>query len=213
MNPADRALTAPKVPAPNIPAKKQAVITAALRLFLEQGFGATSMDAIAREAGVSKATLYAHVKNKEELFAHIVTSCAAQLVALHPGFENQAGDVRAELLAFARDHLALLLSPEGTAMHRIVIAEAPRDPELGRVFFENGPAVRLAGLVDYLQDAEGRGLLKIDDAKLAADEFMAMIGGMLHLRAMLGLADDISMAERESVVDHAVDAFLRAYRP
>src|ERR1700761_5027344 len=106
MNPADQALTAPKIPAPKIPAKKQAVITAALRLFLEQGFGATSMDAIAREAGVSKATLYAHVKNKEELFAHIVTSCAAQLVALHPGFENQASDVRAELLAFARDHLA-----------------------------------------------------------------------------------------------------------
>jgi len=65
-----------------VPAKKLAVLKAALRLFLEQGFGATSMDAIAREAGVSKATLYAHVKSKEELFAAITATCAEQLESL-----------------------------------------------------------------------------------------------------------------------------------
>src|SRR5215475_5778703 len=103
-----------------LPAKKLAVLKAALRLFLEQGFGATSMDAIAREAGVSKATLYAHVKSKEELFAAITTSCASRQAVLHPAFEAGHQDVRAELLSFARDHVALLLSPEGAAMYRIV---------------------------------------------------------------------------------------------
>src|ERR1700757_1485043 len=86
-----------------VPAKKQSVLKAALRLFLEQGFGATSMDAIAREAGVSKATLYAHVKSKEELFAAITASCAERLVSSHPDFEHGA-DVRSELLRFARRH-------------------------------------------------------------------------------------------------------------
>src|SRR5579863_4183001 len=83
-------------PTDKIPAKKLAVLKAALRLFLEQGFGATSMDAIAREAGVSKATLYAHVKSKEELFAAITATCAEQLLATHAPFDHEA-DIRAAL--------------------------------------------------------------------------------------------------------------------
>jgi AcrR family transcriptional regulator len=195
-----------------VPAKKLAVLRAALRLFLEQGFGATSMDAIAREAGVSKATLYAHVKSKEELFAAITATFAEQLLAAHTAFEHES-DIRAALLRFARDHVALLLSPEGIAMYRIVIAEAPRFPELGRAFYENGPAIRLSALVKYLQHADAAGTLKVDDAPLAAGEFAGMLGGIVHLRAMLGHADEITAAEQETLTAHAVDAFLRAYRP
>jgi len=198
-------------PTDKVPAKKQAVLKAALRLFLEQGFGPTSMDAIAREAGVSKATLYAHVKNKEELFAAITASCALRQTATFPVFATGHDDVRAELLRFARDHVALLLSEEGAAMYRIVIAEAPRFPALGRAFYENGPAVKLGALIDYLKNVAERGLLKIDNARLAASELVAMIGGMLHLRAMLGLNDEILATEQEAVVTHAVETFLRAY--
>ena len=193
-----------------VPAKKLAVLKAALRLFLEQGFSATSMDAIAREAGVSKATLYAHVKSKEELFAAITATCAEQLLAAHTVFEHEE-DVRAALLRFARAHVALLLSPEGAAMYRIVIAEAPRFPELGRAFYENGPAIRLRALTNYLQRADDAGVLKVDNPELAAAEFVGMLGGMVHLRAMLGHADEIGKAEQETLVTHAVDAFLRSY--
>lgn len=191
-------------------AKKQSVLKAALRLFLEQGYGPTSMDAIAREACVSKATLYAHVKNKEELFAAIVVSLIASHAANFPVFETGHDDVRAELLRFARDHVALLLSEEGAALYRVVIAEAPRFPELGRAFFQNGPAIRYAALVEYLTHASERGLLRIDDPRLAAGEFVSMVGGTLHLRAML--SQEILAAEQEAVVEHAVETFLRAYR-
>jgi TetR/AcrR family transcriptional repressor of mexJK operon len=194
-----------------IPAKKQSVLKAALRLFLEQGYGTTSMDAIAQAAGVSKATLYAHVKNKEELFAAITASCAARHSATFPVFATGHDDIRAELLRFAHDHVALLLSEEGAAMYRIVIAEAPRFPELGRAFYENGPAVKLGALAAYLKNVDERGLLKIDDAHLAASELVVMIGGMLHVRAMLGLSHEILEAEQEAAVEHAVETFLRAY--
>lgn len=199
-------------PAERGSAKKQSVLKAALRLFLEQGYGPTSMDAVARAAGVSKATLYAHIKNKEELFAAIVASLVASHAANFPAFETGHDDVRVELLRFARDHVALLLSEEGAAMYRIVIAEAPRFPELGRTFFENGPAIRYRALVDYLKHADERGLLKIDNPRLAAGEFVAMVGGTLHLRAMLGLSEEILEAEQAAVVEHAVETFLRAYR-
>ena len=97
-------------------------------------------------------------------------------------------------------------------MHRIVIAEAPRFPELGRAFFKNGPAIRLKALTEYLQRADAAGVLKVDDAALAAGEFVGALGGTVHLRAMLGYAEAISKEEQEALVGHAVDAFLRAYR-
>jgi TetR/AcrR family transcriptional regulator, mexJK operon transcriptional repressor len=97
-------------------------------------------------------------------------------------------------------------------MYRIVIAETPRFPELGRAFYENGPAIRLSALTQYLQRADAAGVLKVDDARLAAGEFAGMLGGTVHLRAMLGHADEITAAAQEALVEHAVDTFLRAYR-
>jgi AcrR family transcriptional regulator len=160
---------------------------------------------------VSKATLYAHVKNKEELFAAITATCAEQMLAAQAAFEHEE-DIRAALLRFARAHVALLLSPEGAAMYRIVIAEAPRFPELGRAFYENGPAIRLRALTEYLTRADAAGVLKVDDPVLAAGEFVGALGGTVHLRAMLGHADEFSAAEQQALVEHAVDAFLRSYR-
>ena len=52
--------------------KAESILAAAKRMFLESGFGAVSMDAIAREAGVSKATVYAHFAGKEELFGAVI---------------------------------------------------------------------------------------------------------------------------------------------
>ena len=52
--------------------KAEAVLAAAERAFLAGGFGAVTMDAVAREAGVSKATVYAHYGSKEELFGAVV---------------------------------------------------------------------------------------------------------------------------------------------
>ncbi|MCH8112342.1 MAG: helix-turn-helix transcriptional regulator, partial [Proteobacteria bacterium] len=61
------------------PTKKELIIDAARTLFLKLGFGATSMDAIAAEAGVSKRTVYSHFQNKEALFAGIVISMCQEL--------------------------------------------------------------------------------------------------------------------------------------
>jgi TetR/AcrR family transcriptional regulator, mexJK operon transcriptional repressor len=170
------------------------------------------MDAIAREASVSKATLYAHYKGKDELFAEMIAMGTAEHSAALTDLDHDGPDIRAQLLRIAGNHVDLLLSPQGLGMYRVVLAEAPRFPELGRAFFANGPAVKCGALADYLKNADQRGLLKIDDASLAACELIALAGGVLHLRAMLGLAHEISAKEQEAVIEHGVDAFLRAYR-
>src|SRR5262245_43838549 len=110
--------------------KAESILAAAKQSFLAAGFGAVSMDTIAREAGVSKATVYAHFAGKEELFGAVVgRECERYLARFSPG-ELDPRDVRGSLSVLGRRFLELILSPDGIALHRIILAEATRFPML-----------------------------------------------------------------------------------
>ena len=193
--------------------KRQQILMAAAGLFLRQGFEATTMDAIAREAGVSKATVYAHARNKQELFAGIVSARCLHVYQSVDAAAPGAASAEDALLRFARHFGQLILSPEARNIYRLVVAEAPRNPELGRIFYENGPRVvqqRLAALLTA-QCAAGR--LAIDDPQAAAQEFLGMVHGRFHLPCVLGVADQPGEEELGRAVEHVVATFLRAYRP
>src|SRR3954451_5786514 len=119
--------------------KAEAVLAAAERAFLAAGFGAVTMDAIAREASVSKATVYAHYSSKEALFGAVIARLSER--RFH-GFSVEALDpidVGASLVTIATRFLDLVLSPEAIALNRIIIAEVIRFPALGAVFWAAGP--------------------------------------------------------------------------
>src|ERR1700753_3833872 len=85
--PMSTAFAAPHVAATSTrrPEKTEKIVEAASQLFLEQGYGAVSMDQIARDAGVSKATVYAHFESKENLFAAIIQDgCTAYAEGIVP---------------------------------------------------------------------------------------------------------------------------------
>jgi len=191
--------------------KPQQIRAAASRLFLEQGYGAVSMDAIAREAGVSKATIYAHFADKAELFADLVKEeCARQWpdVAL---LEAEPGDLGETLRAVGQVYAELLVSPKAVQVFRMVVAESPRFPELGRAFYEGGPALMRDKLSAYLARAEAQGKLTLGDPRLAAQQFLAMLRCEHHLRSVIGLEATPTAAELKRIVAAAADMFLRAY--
>jgi len=191
--------------------KAQQILHAAAEIFMEQGYGAASMDAIARAAGVSKATLYAHFSGKEELFAAIVgCECRRHTETLSAPDIDQS-DVRATLTQIGRNFLDLLLSPRALAIYRIVVAEAPRFPELGRAYYASGPAVVLDRLAAYLHGVATRGLLAVPDPRRAAEQFVGMLRGPLHLRRLLGIAGEPPTDDIDRAVKSAVDVFLRAH--
>ncbi|MGK9233021.1 TetR/AcrR family transcriptional regulator [Inquilinus limosus] len=189
--------------------KPDQILKAAHGVFLEQGYGAASMDAIAREAGVSKATLYAHFASKEELFSAIVGSaCRAfeRLAAMSP----PPDDLRAALMEAGGTLLRFILNPDVVKVYRNVMAEAVRFPELGRAMYEAGPGQGKAHLAKFFAAATERGVLAVPDPELAAEQFGAMILGHMKMRLELGI--EIPSEERiERGLKSGVDAFLRAY--
>jgi len=189
------------------------VLDAAQQLFLSQGYAATSMDAIAQAAGVSKLTVYSHFGDKEGLFrAAIETHCEATLP--HVAFEYQVDrDLRLQLLAIARGFRALMFSAEALALHRVLIAEAQSDGDLARAFYAAGPCRTIEEFAGFLRGAHAAQRLDVADPHAAASQFFAMLKGESHLCRLIGLPSALDAAGIAHQIDGIVDMFLRAYSP
>ena len=191
--------------------KAETIRAAAERAFLASGFGAVSMDAIAREAGVSKATVYAHYHSKEELFGAVVADLSER--RFH-GFSAEAldpADIEASLLTIASRFLDLVLSPEAIALNRILIGEVSRFPVLGEVFWAAGPERTRVQVEAFLRRAAVAGTLAVPDPRLAAEQFVALARGEIHLRSLLRLEDPGDAAALGAAAASSVATFLRAF--
>jgi TetR/AcrR family transcriptional regulator, mexJK operon transcriptional repressor len=191
--------------------KAAIVLRAARRAFLASGFGAVSMDAIAREAGVSKATVYAHFGSKEELFGAVVADVAEQRFGAFSALELDPRDIEASLNTIARRFLDLVLSPEAVAVNRIIIGEVTRFPALGEVFWQAGPERNRTQIEGFLQRAAAAGTLVIDDVRLAAEQFVSLVRGEIHLRRLFEVASRDNPGALANIAAGAVATFLRAF--
>jgi AcrR family transcriptional regulator len=191
--------------------KAESILAAAKRTFLESGFGAVTMDTIAREAGVSKATVYAHFAGKEELFGAVIGSECERYLADFSAAELDPCDVRASLTVLGRRFLELVLSPEGIALHRIILGEVTRFPLLGEVFWRAGPERQRVQIEAFLRSAAASGTLSFRDTRLAAEQFLSLVRGEIQLRQLLRLEADADEPSIRDVVVGAVDTFMRAF--
>ncbi|HRJ61552.1 MAG TPA: TetR/AcrR family transcriptional regulator [Azospirillaceae bacterium] len=193
--------------------KPAQILEAASELFLRDGFGAVSMDAVAREAGVSKATLYAHFESKDRLFAALVKRECARLFGEGVDHGLDGLTPTEGLTLIGRRFVSLLMSPKAVAGHRIVVAEAARFPELARTFYEAGPGPTIAKVAGYLDKLNTAGLLRAPDPALAAEQFLGMLKSHLHLRLLLGMQAAPSPDDLERLIAAAVHLFVRGYAP
>jgi TetR/AcrR family transcriptional repressor of mexJK operon len=192
-------------------AKARNILEAARALFIARGYEAASMDAVAKAANVSKATVYAYFNSKNELFTAIVARMADGLTR-EIGAVMEAGlPLDEALTAIGGRFLGVLTDPDRVRMFRMMVAEVDRFPELGRVFYRSGPLAMCDCLARYLEHATAAGLLAVPDPALAARQFLSLIKGDLHLRCLFNVGIVPAPSDRDRQVTAAVDMFLRAY--
>ena len=204
MEPVERTETTPS-------SKAESILAAAKRAFLTAGFGAVSMDAIAREAGVSKATVYAYFAGKEELFGAVIGRECERYFARVPSSELDPLDVRASLSILGRRFLDLLLSPDGIALHRLILAEVTRFPGLGEIFWHAGPERQRLQIEAFLKSATAAGTLTVSDTRLAAEQFVSLVRSDVQLRHLLRLDANTDESGVTAVLEAAVATFMRAF--
>ena len=192
--------------------KRRQIIDGACRVFLAQGFDAASMGAIAKEAGVSKGTLYVYFKSKDDLFEAIVEEQCQEQGKLIFTLSPADHDVAAVLTRVGTEFARFMCRPGGLPALRTIIAIADRMPALGKRFYEAGPRRGQAALTDYLEQLVAAGVLKPHDCEVAAAQFIDSCLSLIFKPVLFNFADPPDDARIVRVVGIAVRTFLAAYK-
>lgn len=187
-----------------------AIVRQARDAFLEQGYAATSMSTIAGKLGGSKGTLWAYFPSKEDLFAAVLDDLTVSFRnsledALRPG-----RDCRTTLSDFAERFLQKIVDPYILGMHRLIVGEGGRFPEIGRIFYERGPRQVVERLADYICQRMDAGDLRADDPQQAARNLIQLTQTAQSLR-LWGVVDTPTPELLHTHATNAVDVFMRAY--
>ncbi len=191
--------------------RREEIAAVAQRVFMELGFTEATMQTIAACAGASKETLYRHFGCKEELFAEMVRTRAARVFS---GVDEALlrGETKEILTRFGRNLLQMLSGEDSLCLYRLVIAELPRAPELGRIFLEQGPFQILRQLTAQITNAAETGQLNCPDPGLAAKLFLGALIGSRHVYALIAPETEVLTEEKIARhVDEAVAMFLARY--
>jgi TetR/AcrR family transcriptional regulator, mexJK operon transcriptional repressor len=187
------------------------ILDVATALFLSHGFGTTSIEAVAKRAGISKRTFYHRFRGKEVLFEAVVRRLIERWM---PPFDSallDAPDIDAALRHAAEHMLNIALKPEALALHRIVIAEARQFPGLARILYELGAATGVERISRDLDRRIAAGEIGPCDTRLAAEQFILMVVTGPQRRAM-GLGTPLDKAELSAWINGTVGLFLDGCR-
>jgi AcrR family transcriptional regulator len=187
------------------------ILDVATALFLNHGFGTTSIEAVAKRAGISKRTFYHRFRGKEVLFEAVVRRLIERWM---PPFDSallEAPDIDAALRRSAEYILSVALKPEALALHRIVIAEARQFPGLARILHELGAATGVERISRDLDRRIAAGELGPCDTRLAAEQFILMVVTGPQRRAM-GLGVALDKTELSAWINGTVGLFLDGCR-
>jgi AcrR family transcriptional regulator len=194
-------------------ARRRAFLDAAIAVFLEEGYGNATVDAVIRRSGGSRQTLYALFGSKEGLFSAIIEELCERVLEPLSSADILSAKPEAALTAFGRRFLSVLMSPVGIGLFRLVLAEGPRAPEVAALFYRLGPQRALDSLAGYLDRQTRAGALAVADAEATAAHFLGLLQSDLHLKALLGIGDMPSETALTRAIESAVRLFLDGCRP
>ncbi len=200
-----------KKPQPQKERKHQAIIDAAINVFLQTGFASASMDEIARQASVSKRTVYDHFDNKEKLFQTILVEHWNSVFEMNQPIFNSSKDIAESLTNFAKKFMSFLYQPNTISLFRLLIGESGRFPHLLDSLVVNEKAPFTRELILFLENQQESGKFKAKDTEVAAAFFMGMLKEPHFWPMMLGFTKLKQPKNQNQFIKEAVEIFINRY--
>jgi AcrR family transcriptional regulator len=188
---------------------RQIIYEAARHEFAGSGYAATSMETVARRAGVSTKTLYRLVPNKASLFEGMVSDRLDRFLADVNLRAVDHADIEQALVAALMACANLSLDEEVVALQRMVLQEAGKSSDIAGAFYRNGIQGTLAALADWLRVQQRRGLIEVDDVEEAAGMLLGMVAAAPQRAAIYGGVPLPSRARIEARARTCAALFLR----
>jgi len=189
-------------------ARRLAMINAAREVFLEHGYASTTLDMVIARAGGSRRTLYECFGDKAGLFKAVMELHTANLLAELDSISIANSKPEQVLTQVGCVYLRMVLSADAIGLYRLLVAEAPKFPELGETFYQAGPQTLRQHLMDYLVRQHMAGKLHVPDARLAARQFFGLVKSDHQMSALLCPGDK---AECQFDLDQEVSEAVRLF--
>lgn len=194
------------------PVKRAQILDGAYRVIERMGYDAASVNDIAREAGVSKGTIYVYFSDKEDLFEALMTDKRERIFEKLDAELQKPGATAERLRRYAMLKTTELCSDPVIRAHRVIIGVTERMPAMGIRFYESGNSRGSKMVEDFLAAEVAAGRLDIPDVPLATAQFFELsMAGLFRRRLFGSLPEPPSEAEVARVVDAAVEMFLCRY--
>lgn len=191
--------------------KRQAILKLARAAFIRDGFAATKVEPIAREAGISTATLYALFPGKAELFEAVIADAEIDFEERMRRVRMIDGPARAQVAGFASAYADFMADPFIRAVFRLVMAERHRFKSVARKFFERGKTDFGGLFMQALARLSDAGELKPLKASWAAGQLMGMVEHPLFFMPLVTGDEVLPRRGIDQVVEDAVETFMARY--
>ncbi len=187
--------------------RRERIVRLAAPLFLKKGYDNVSIDEIIGVVGGSKATIYAWFGGKEGLFEAVVRQeCSDVTMAIHV---DAAGSLEAQLTEIGRSFLAMVLSPPILEFHRLMVSIGRTFPDIGRLFYETGPASAYQIVASWIEKQQRDGRIIEEDPYRLAVLFLDMLIGEHQLSWLTAMPRAARRDKVDETVRIAVKVFLR----
>lgn len=192
--------------------RRLAILRHARKAFVSEGYAGAKMEPIARDAGVSTATLYSLFDGKADLFSAVIKDAAGEFTRQMAMVGSAEGPARVQLLDFARAYAHFMADPFIRAVFRLVMAERPRFREVATEFFEKGRSDFGGQLIAILRALAERGELKVDRPSWAAGQLMGMIEHPVFFMPLVTGDEVMPVRDTGCIAADAVETFMARYR-
>lgn len=192
-----------------LPARRRAILIAAVGVLMEKGYARASTLEIATRARVSKRELYAEFGSKRGILEALIDTSAADMQApLTPAEIGDRHALAAALTTYGVTALTTLTNPYVLAVYRLAIAEAPGNTELGEILDASGREPNRRALVELMRRGQAAGFIGRGDPEQLGQEFFGLLMGDLMVWLLLGVSEPSSAADIKARAEHATQALL-----
>ncbi|HWQ85292.1 TetR/AcrR family transcriptional regulator [Brevundimonas sp.] len=191
--------------------KRESILRHARRAFVTEGYAGARIEPIARDAGVSTATLYALFDGKAELFTAVIEDATGDFHRLMQRVRMADGPARARLTCFAVAYAGFMADPFIRSVFRLVMAERPRFRDVAMQAFDRGKADFGKVLIDALRELVEQGELRIERTSWAAGQLMGMIEHPVFFMPLVTGDEVMPVRAVDQIASDAVETFLARY--
>jgi TetR/AcrR family transcriptional regulator, regulator of autoinduction and epiphytic fitness len=191
--------------------KRKAILKAAITEFYEKGFEGSSMDTISKEANVSKATVYNHFKNKEELFIAITEILKDRLYESFEYTYKKDKPIEEQLYEIGKQELNFLNDEENITLIKIATIVMIQKNQIGLKVLDIVKDDCMLMVVQWFEDAKKDGKLDFESSSFVSRQFIGMIKSFVLYQQFYG-APTLPKEEHENLLKQAVKMIKVLYK-